>query len=45
MTNAVSYPRIDRKLPQVNLHIYGPQVIVASNTFCVEPTSKIAKEI
>ena len=29
---------------QVNLHIYGPQVIVASNTFCMDPTSKIAKE-
>ena len=29
---------------QVNLHIYGPQVIVASNTFCVDPTSKVAKE-
>lgn len=28
----------------MNLHIYGPQIIVASNTFCVEPTSKIAKE-
>ena len=28
----------------MNLHIYGPQVIIASNTFCVEPTSKIAKE-
>lgn len=26
------------------MHIYGPQVIVASNTFCAEPTSKIAKE-
>ena len=29
---------------QVNLHIYGPQVIVAANTFCMDPTSKIAKE-
>ena len=26
------------------MHIYGPQVIVASNTFCAEPTSKIAKD-
>jgi hypothetical protein len=32
------------KHAQVNLHIFGPQVIVAANTFCVEPTSKIAKE-
>ncbi len=28
----------------MNLHIYGPQVIVAANTFCMDPTSKIAKE-
>ena len=36
--------RVRAKHAQVNLHIFGPQVIVASNTFCVEPTSKIAKE-
>jgi hypothetical protein len=36
--------RVRAKHAQVNLHIFGPQVIVASNTFCGEPTSKIAKE-
>lgn len=36
--------RVRAKHSQVNLHIYGPQVIVASNTFCMDPTSKIAKE-
>ena len=29
---------------QVNLHIFGPQVIVSASTFCQDPTSKIAKE-
>ena len=28
----------------MNLHIFGPQVIVAANTFCAESTSKIAKD-
>ena len=36
--------RVRAKHSQVNLHIYGPQVIVASNTFCMDPTSKIAGE-
>ena len=36
--------RVRAKHSQVNLHIYGPQVIVASNTFCMDPTSKIASE-
>ena len=27
-------------ISQVNLHIFGPQVIVAANTFCAESTSK-----
>jgi hypothetical protein len=26
---------------QVNLHIFGPQVVVAANTFCIDPTSKV----
>ena len=36
--------RVRAKHSQVNLHIYGPQVIVASNTFCMDHNSKIAKE-
>ena len=36
--------RVRAKHSQVNLHIYGPQVIVASNTFCMDQNSKIAKE-
>jgi len=35
---------VQAKYGEINLKIYGPQVVVAARTLCSNPTSKIAKE-
>lgn len=35
---------VQAKYGDINLKIYGPQIIVAARTLCSNPTSKIAKE-
>ena len=36
--------QVASKYSEINLRIYGPQVVTAAQTLCLYPTSKIAKE-
>lgn len=36
--------QVAAKYGEINLRIYGPQVVTAAQTLCLYPTSKIAKE-
>lgn len=36
--------QVAAKYGEINLKIYGPQVVTAAQTLCLYPTSKIAKE-
>lgn len=36
--------QVSAKFTEINLRIYGPQVVTAAHTLCRHPTSKIAKE-
>jgi hypothetical protein len=36
--------QVSAKYAEINLRIYGPQVVTAAHTLSIHPTSKIAKE-
>ena len=36
--------QITARYAEINIQVYGPQVVVAANTLCLHPSSKIAKE-
>jgi hypothetical protein len=36
--------QVSAKYAEINLRIYGPQVVTAAHTLSLHPTSKIAKE-
>jgi hypothetical protein len=36
--------QVSAKYTEINLRIYGPQVVTAAHTLTLHPTSKIAKE-
>lgn len=36
--------QVSAKFTEINLRIYGPQVVIAAHTLARHPTSKIAKE-
>jgi hypothetical protein len=36
--------QVSAKYTEINLRIYGPQVVTAAHTLALHPTSKIAKE-
>ncbi|CAG0885352.1 unnamed protein product [Darwinula stevensoni] len=36
--------QITARYAEINIQVYGPQVVVAANTLCLHPNSKIAKE-